>query len=425
MNQRKSRIIMTIKNIGICTLIFLFNFACYQFRQIEEIKKQNLFMLSAGYKQDQVIMDGILVNNNYFQPDILYKDGFLYLSDVKNAKVLKISSTGDLVLVIYSPEKNPLIGSKNNDQNKNNPQNAIENTPDNGIKTIIKKTYDFQIIEKLAVDTNKNIYVTEYAKEYSLFDEKNNHYYLRYVLQFDRNGNFTRKIGRNGTDSEPFGFIWMMSCDENNNLIVITKNSTGFNLHRFDEKGNLNKHFIINKNFLNKLSPGLADKVYELIDIHILNSQNNFAVTIDIYGSTQENNEQIYTNGIFTKNIYIINIQTDNIFLVHQFKPKKVMNKEKTKEWYLPLPALLGISNENYFIFYQQDIFSGNFILEITNQFGRKIVDKKSIALNQQKEILSYFKIADDGSIYTYQVNEDTIDFFRWRWRTDLFTNKQ
>jgi hypothetical protein len=189
-------------------------------KRIVELNKEHLFSIPIGSEEEEV---GILRESSgrFLGPShVIFQNGFFFVVDPVNQKIMKITTPGDVIMVISDGD-----------------MDTGEEDEGSILRTKQKKFYDFDEISRLAVDNENNIYVENIflqKKEVqtvidiiSIDDSPDTEteyeeQYMSYILKFDRLGTFVHKIGINGVDSEPFYYVYSINVDEEGNLIVLT-----------------------------------------------------------------------------------------------------------------------------------------------------------------------------------------------------------
>jgi hypothetical protein len=227
-HHRKSAILFGI-------LLFSLLAGCARNR-IVELKKELLFSIPIGTEEEEI---GILRESNgrFVGPaHVLFRNGFFFTVDSVNRKIMKITTPGDVIMIIADGEMEA-------------------DSDESVLRTKQKKYYDFSQIGKIEVDGENNIYIEDLflhksevetvvdifsiddstSAGESEYEEK----YMSYILKFNRLGSFVHRIGKNGIDSDPFYYIYKIEIDQNGNLIVLTGNDAWDNwtYYRFNPEG--------------------------------------------------------------------------------------------------------------------------------------------------------------------------------------------
>ena len=167
-----------------CILFLLLSVGGCGQKRIVELKKEHLFSLPIGSAEEEI---GILreKNGRFVGPgSVLFRNGFFFVVDSVNQKIMKITTPGDVILTIAD--------------------GTTEDTGDDEVlRTKQKRYYDFNRIGHITVDGENNLYVedlflqktqTETVIDIFSIDEgigqDYEESYRSYILKFDRLGSF-------------------------------------------------------------------------------------------------------------------------------------------------------------------------------------------------------------------------------------------
>ena len=140
MNHRRKNSFVAITLISVF-LTLLLN-GCVKDR-IVELKKEHLFSIPAGYDEEEI---GILreKNGRFLGPGhVLFRNGFFFIVDTVNQKIMKITTPGDIILIIADGVM------------------KTQNTDEKVLRTKQKRNFDFNQIGRIAVDGENNLYVED------------------------------------------------------------------------------------------------------------------------------------------------------------------------------------------------------------------------------------------------------------------------
>ena len=248
--------------ILICLLILCFVGCNVREKKNTQVKK--IFSFPIGYDKEEL---GLLPekNANEVSLDFCYSNGFFYISDKINNKILKVTETGVVVLTIYNQENYPhLIPNSFN-------ATEIDVTSDENYEYL--KLYSSYLLEQpgaITTDIEKNIYVVNREPMHKKYGEQNQ-IEDEFILKFDSHGKLVYKIGKNGIsnslgdDIEPFNYISKVATDVNSNLIVMEGYSEDLKIYKFSKDGDLLHQTVLSKNKL-PLSKSEQNGIVLLID---------------------------------------------------------------------------------------------------------------------------------------------------------------
>ena len=104
------------KTITLFLLFFtIFFYSCSRKNSLQSVSEEDLFSLNYGNFEDELDLFGI-TNIGKVTTSITMKDGFFYIVNGQNQKILSFNSYGDLLSVYYNEdfykEKFPMLFSK-------------------------------------------------------------------------------------------------------------------------------------------------------------------------------------------------------------------------------------------------------------------------------------------------------------------------
>ena len=208
-------------------LIFLtlFFYSCSRKNLLQSVSEEELFSLKYGNFEDELNLFGI-TNIGKVTTSITMKDGFFYIVNGQNQKILSFNSYGDLLSVYYNEdfykEKFPLLFSKSTQ----------------GLSKAV--SYPFEFDGKIVVDSKKYMYAVGIVpKERNEQDEKENLLYSQVVLRFSSDGTVLDYIGQQGPSGTPFPFIRKIYVNQENELAVVSNTNEGLCVYWFSSDGYL------------------------------------------------------------------------------------------------------------------------------------------------------------------------------------------
>jgi hypothetical protein len=156
------------------------------------------------------------------------RDGLFYISNGNGQKVVRYTSYGDLLFMIYNDETNPL------------PLALRTGADDSGVVTRWAYAYPLREPGAIAVDTRKHIYVEDRLPyERHDYDRENRALLDSLVLHFDEAGRFVEYLGREGIGGSPFPRINGIYASVQDEIAVVCRHSLGWNIYWFDPDGML------------------------------------------------------------------------------------------------------------------------------------------------------------------------------------------
>ncbi|MBB6478672.1 LIC_12708 family protein [Spirochaeta isovalerica] len=187
------------------SLILLLN-SCGS-KEVKTLEKVDLFSIPLGKLAEEI---------DYFQRESLrfsadndmeMLNGFFYITNGRSGKLLKFNSYGDLLTLIYNPDRNPypaeLLSRQSDDSEVN--------------RKVIP--WQFNSPGALAVSEDSIFIVDKVAPNRQVKDK--NTLMDRNILQFTSQGEYVNFIGMEGTGGQPFPYIEDLWISDKSELIVL------------------------------------------------------------------------------------------------------------------------------------------------------------------------------------------------------------
>jgi hypothetical protein len=407
-------------------------------KKVEELKKDELFSIPIGTGEEQI---GVIkqTNGELVGPSsVLFRNGFFYVVDPLNNKVLKITTPGDIILVLSQGYEE-------------------KNDTDELLRTKQRRFYPFSQIGNIAVDNENNIYLEEkllekepQKDEVDLFIstdsrmEGNGERYVSRILKFDRLGNYLFSIGKNGPETEPFYYLYQMNVDRNGNLTVLTadQNWEEWIDYEFDHDGR----------FLSKRSVGYSEvfdgkdmdeRSFFIMDVFPEYSSTHLVYWVSLYTTAFDTKEMRKEEDLWAEEIEIKDPNAlkereqrqeekktgrDLLYYKLLYYNLKTGEIEKTFRW----ENELGEDTQSTEEFFGMDGESDSFLWKYTDPTRAIIsiydangtfVARRSFVF-EDDGIWNNVQVAVDGSIYGVKISERSLSFYRWR-SDDLIHSKR
>lgn len=412
-------------------LISIMLFPSCMRRGVEELEKERLFSIPIGKGEEYV---GVIreTNGQLQGPShILFENGFFFIVDSVNQKLLKITTPGDVILTIEKGE-----GSGKDDENI--------------LRTKQSKNYNFNQIGNITVDKENNIYIEDISvqkrKLKSIIDvlskgevveEEGNfeEVYMSHILKFDRLGNFLFKIGVDGRDTEPFYHIFKISTTRDGNLIVLTTDEEWENwtYYKFDEDGNKVMMKVIKSKDL-IASEDMKGKAYFIMDVFPSNYSDRLLYWVSLYETLYDTKgvkkeEDTWEEEIELENYEAVKKKEEQVpkieimkdLLYYKLIQYDVVTDEfnTTMKWQMdggnrvePTEELLGVDGEfNGFLWKYLD--KNRSVITMVNKEG-SVVERRSFFF-EDDGIWMNVQVASDGSVAGIKIDDKYVHFYRWR----------
>jgi hypothetical protein len=199
--------------------------ACGNGGQIPSVEREDLFSLDIGRLEDQIALYDLEGDQGIRRTDMAMRDGLFYISDASGGKILRYNSYGDLLFMIYNEETNPR-------------PLTLKPLQEGSVITRWAVSYPLHEPGEITVDSRKHIYVRD-RLPYDMhgFDAENKALLDSVILHFDENGRFVKYLGRDGIGGSPFPRIIGLFTSLRDELAVVCRLPTGWNIYWFDSNG--------------------------------------------------------------------------------------------------------------------------------------------------------------------------------------------
>ncbi len=199
--------------------------ACGGSRGAVAVAREQLFTLGYGSAEDQVDLFQLENAAGPLKTRIAMREGIFYLANGNGAKVMRLSSFGDVLSMIYNPERNP---------------EPLLLRPAKGDDTSGRRAYahPFRAVGELAVDSRQTLYVEDrLPPERRVYDEASSGMLDYVVLRFDKEGRFLDFLGQEGPGGTPFPYIVGIHTTPGDDCVVVSMTQTAWLVHWFDARG--------------------------------------------------------------------------------------------------------------------------------------------------------------------------------------------
>lgn len=403
-------------------------FGCSRNR-IWELKKERLFSISIGNREEDL---GVLreENGQFVGPEfVLFKNGFFYVVDTVNQKILKITTPGDIILTLAKGDRKT-------------------NSDEHVLRTKQRRYFHFNQIGKVSVDSENNIYIEDKSiqrmpekeeidilKSGSDFNDENSEVFVSSILKFDRLGTYLFRIGKYGRDTDPFYYIYRFDVNKEGDLIVLSTDDDWENwyYHRFNPEGELVFYYSLRSDEIVD-SKNTQDKLAFIMDVVPECNRNNLIFWVSLYETSWDtedlkkeeelwgeeieiedtaelgkedkpDSESKFMRDLLNYRLLFYDLDSKRIDRTYRWETRAGFRKDTTEEF-------IGIDGEsNGFLWKYVDHTKA--IITIFRPNG-SIIARRSL-LFENNGVWTNLGVAVDGSISALKVDERFIHFYRWR----------
>jgi len=208
---------LMMKAFVLLTIIFLL--ACTH--ESSEVARYDLFSLRIGVMEDELNL--FETRETTVRSNLLFtmRNGFFYLSNTTSGKIMRFSSYGDILSLIYNENTNPPFLQA-------------------GDQRLITR-WNFNEQGQIAVNSDGLIYVVD---RYSITQDFNlnfneDTFYNYVVLIFNERGEYLNFLGREGFMGSSFPLVDNLIVTANNDIVVISRTLAGWQIFWFNSEGEL------------------------------------------------------------------------------------------------------------------------------------------------------------------------------------------
>ena len=184
-----------------------------------ELVREELFSLGIGPLDEQLDLVRVAGVPSSHTTRVAMRDDLFYIANGNAGKVMQLSSHGDLLLLIYDPERNPT------------PVGLAPATDAAATRTAAP--HRFHQLSHIAVDGEQRILVVDAVAEAGVGGAG------QLVKRFSRDGAYLGALGRDGVDGTPFPFIQRLTVMVDDTLVVTAQTRTQWLVFWLDAAGRL------------------------------------------------------------------------------------------------------------------------------------------------------------------------------------------
>lgn len=411
--MKRIRLLLLLLVCAVLPLIFV---SCEKTAVSNTLNSEVLFSLDYGSFENELNFYN-LSGGSEISSKIVMQNGFFYISDSNAKKVMEVNSYGDLMLILYNEETNPVPTFI---------QMSDIETEEVGIPTANATqratNYPFNRISSIAVDTSKYMYITDYLPEDRYEEDESGTQVLRQVvLRFDENGHFIDYIGQQGPGGSPFPYVKELYTTKNDELVVVTLTAQGYEVFWFSNDGFLKYMVPVSFDSLPVPKSDANREMFKSLEAIIPDyAEQKLYLKIDYCVMEYDESSKVQSGIAYDKTLlYPLNLTTslyEEPVLIPAFD--EVLSNEYSKITYKVPYDLLGITESGWVFFIISD--ETGYSVMMVQPETQKIVRRH---LDIPDDYLVYYNmsLSDDG-IISLMLSTDTDTKVIW-WRTDQLIN--
>jgi len=387
--------------IAVALLTFLLAVACRP-KTVEELPKEELFSLALGKMDNQIDLFQ-LKGFGFEQKNRIYmRDGLFFVANGNSAKIMELSSYGDLIFLLYNPEANPP------------PVSFAASGSENLTSTRMAVSYPLRQIGELAVDSGKRLYVEDTVGEERQVRDKTMGVVLsRVVLRFDRHGKLEDFIGQEGVGGTPFPYIDSIFVTAQDELVVISRSPQTWQVFWYAASGSLRFQLSLDQQRL-PLLEGAGQAIPSLGKlVPDLNRPYLYAVVYFYPGSEGRSPRP---GGGYATRVYRINLATgkyEKSFAVPEDGLRKEIVAGQELEVVPPSYELLGVNTREAFFFLRRED-NNLYQLLVLDRDGR-VAARRYLVMEDSELYFKEVRLSAEGIVYALLGEEYKARFVWWR----------
>jgi hypothetical protein len=390
------------------TLPLLLVSACSR-GEVTSIAREDLFTLDIGRMEDQIALYNLEGDNGIRRTDFTMRDGLFYISDGNGEKIARYNSYGDLLFMVYNDETNP------------QPLTLKTNIEDSAKVTRWAFSYPLRQPGEIVVDSRKHIYAEDNLPyDRHSVDVESKSLLDSIILHFDADGRFIEYLGQEGIGGSPFPRITGIYTSVKDELAVVCRLPTGWNIYWYDSAGTL-RFLVPLKNTSVPVPPDWPSVSASVDAIMASPDSRRLFIKVDYYRDTFDESTNTRTgNEPDSSVLWIMNVEDGSYlgrmeipFFEYSFNENGHTVNSRT------LYSMLGVIKNGGAFFYFP-VESGYSILFLNTNSGAGGEQRRGFIQVDDNELqFNTFDLSAEGILSARLVNSWEAKLV-W-WRTDKF----
>ena len=368
---------------------------------LTKVHYQELFSLGIGLSENKIALfqlpNSPIRRNLYID----MRDGLISISNSGQNKVMTFTSYGDLLRSIYQPAINPIptyLSSQKNQEIQFN-RRGVE--------------YEFHHIENIAVGENNYIYVVnQLPADQLVVDDARQLVQDRVVVRFAPNIE-PHYIGQEGLGGTPFPAIRDIFAVRDNELIVVCKQDTQWQIYWYSREGALRHRLDIDDAHL----PALVrpSDIVELVQVVPDPKMRRLYLQVDFFNEFSDSDTTVqYGIEQVAARIYWIDLPRGHYagYIDIPSDSNGNATPANNENWYISYD-FLGVTEGQYMVLWGYPPNQNPHILIIgTNS---DVVLRHEIVELPTNQLFSDYAFSPNGVIVALQGYYDRVDVVWWR----------
>jgi len=346
------------------------------------LKRAQLFALGYGPAENQLDLFQIDSGQAPLKTSLTMREGIFYIANGAAAKVVRYSSFGDPLSMIYNIDTNP--------------QPIVLSREAGGLGRNALP-YPFRAVGEIAVDSNQTVYVEDRLPTERRVQDKDSGAILDHiVLRFDKDGKFLDYLGQEGIGGTPFPYIIGLYTQASDDCIVVSMTQTAWFVHWFDRNAVLISSLRLPRADLPipENGQGLIGSIDKIIpDL----SGRSLLLKVDYYRETKDAASKT-TTGVEFASSWIFRMDLKDGKYIDRWQIHAIEKTAKSPEGqnmkYSRVPALIGAAGRSFFFIYADD--DGKTYISTFDRTSRDTV-RYSIDISPDELFYTSFYLSPEG----------------------------
>ena len=417
-----------ITSIFLLALVLVLSFGCTG-NGISELKKERLFSVRIGEGEEQIGVVREKSGRFHGPSTLIFKNGFFYLVDSVNQKILKITTPGDIILTLSK---------------------GMNDTSDDEtvLRTKQRTSYELNDIGRIAVDNENCIWVEDRYLEAApekeeidlllsddLPEEGAEEILKSYILKFDRLGRFVMRIGTGGKGTQPFYYIYKMAVDRDGNLTVLTASDEwgSWTVYRYDTEGTLLDQCSLTEDVITGKIQAGEEQEHFVMDLYPACNEEHLLFWISLYETRWDTKKLKREEDLWGEEIEIDNLEgvakdeekrrngyvRDLLYYKLFYYDISRKTITRTYSWENRLETNPGSTTE----FFGIDAETNGFLWKYVNNSksivtifrpNGSVIARRSFVF-EDDGLWTNVHVDEDGSVSALKIDNEAVHFYRWR----------
>ncbi len=400
----------TLLSTGAAILVAVLAFSCTRGGEGIAVGREKLFSLEYGPGENQLDLFPGGKGTEDLKTRIAMREGIFLISNGPGAKVSRFSSFGDILSMVYNPERGgkPFFLSAIDSRSQLLPGESAVGR--------FASPYPLSQNGEIAIDSAQNLYVEDRTGDSGRVNDPQTGDILdSVVLRFDRTGRNTGYLGQEGVGGTPFHTISAIHVNESDDCIVISASEDEWFAHWFDKRGVLVKSLRIRRDAL-PLPEGEKDLIASLDGMAPDVKERNLILKIDYYATVKEKTTGAVI-GTEYRSSWIQALRLEDASTAFRLEiPVPGRNGSglvrSSASGGTPIPAFLGLAGNE--IFLMSVLSDGTTRISALSRSSRNLI-RYDIRIQPEEMRYASFFISREGILCALLAGEYKADIVWWR----------